>query len=218
MCVSGGHRVLGTRREPDDGSGGGEHHGRGDEGRAGGSAVAWPVDQLADELPRLLGGEAVLPAAICIDCCAPLSTPDSSLRMPCAPSYHMVVTIAVPTAPAMVRRKFITPAAEAVSSSSTAPRASVVSGMKKNGMPAPWISCGQRERPEVGAAGPPEHADQRGRAEPQDAERDQQPRVELGRQLGDDRRHHHRRDAVERGRIAGPGGGVAERRPAAIAG
>ena len=42
----------------------------------------------------------------------------------------------------MVRRKFITPAAEATSFSSTAPSARVVSGTKKNGRPAPWKSCG----------------------------------------------------------------------------
>ena len=45
-------------------------------------------------------------------------------------------------APAMVRRKLITPAAEAVSSGSTADSAIVVSGMKKKGIPMPCSNCG----------------------------------------------------------------------------
>ena len=66
----------------------------------------------------------------------------SSARFVCALFCHMVLPIEVPIAAASVRRKLITPAADAVSSGLTAPSAMIVSGMKKNGMPSPWTSCG----------------------------------------------------------------------------
>src|SRR6185295_3554009 len=50
---------------------------------------------------------------------------------------HAVVVIEVANAPDSVRRKFISPAAEAVSLSSTLASACAVIGRKKNGKPSP---------------------------------------------------------------------------------
>ena len=64
------------------------------------------------------------------------------LRAARARSSHKLTATVVPMAPATVRMKLMTPAADAVSSGFTAPKAMVVSGMKKKGMPNPWSNCG----------------------------------------------------------------------------
>jgi len=57
-------------------------------------------------------------------------------------SSQTVVTSEVAKAPDRVRRKFISPAALAISLSSTLPIASPVSGMKKKGRPSPITISG----------------------------------------------------------------------------
>ena len=55
---------------------------------------------------------------------------------------HTVVTMEVAKAPDKVRRKFMRPAAESISRSSTLPSAIVVVGMKKKGRAKPITSSG----------------------------------------------------------------------------
>ncbi|MNN33951.1 hypothetical protein D3C81_1477300 [compost metagenome] len=66
-----------------------------------------------------------------------------SLRATLAWSSQTVTAIEAPIAPAMVLKKFIRPAADAISCWSTEPSAMFDSGIKKNGTAKPCKICGQ---------------------------------------------------------------------------
>src|ERR1041385_2927782 len=85
-----------------------------------------------------------MPPAVSACATSPLrsTTPDSSACITCVLLSQLVVTTDVATAPDSVRRKFMRPAADAVSCSSTLASASVVIGTKKNGSPSPIASSG----------------------------------------------------------------------------
>src|ERR1044071_6622841 len=80
--------------------------------------------------------------SVCVTSPARSTTPDNSACITCVLLSQLVVTTDVATAPDSVRRKFIRPAADAVSCSSTRASASVVIGTKKNGRPSPIASNG----------------------------------------------------------------------------